>query len=72
MDFERSEVNLRKDMAAKNEYLMQKYKDYTRFIGNSSKDYREKNKGKEKEEVEVENEGLYVKYLHFYCAFKNY
>ena len=28
-------------MAAKNEYLKQKYKDYTRFIGNSSEEAEE-------------------------------
>ena len=38
MDFERSEVNLRKDMAAKNEYFMRKYKHYTRFTGNQNKE----------------------------------
>ena len=28
-------------MAAKNEYFMQKYKDYTRFMGNSSEEAEE-------------------------------
>ena len=52
MDFERSEVNLREDMAAKNKYLMRKYKDYTRFIGN---------KYKEEEKEDEDDEGVYVK-----------
>ena len=55
MDFERSEASLREDMAAKNEYFMQKYKDYTRFIGNSSDEARESE----------ENEGGY-NFYNFY------
>ena len=53
MDFERSEASLREDMAAKNEYFMQKYKDYTRFIGNSSDEDGESE----------ENEGGYTSYI---------
>ena len=45
LDFERSEANLREDMAAKNDYFMQKYKDYTRLIGNSSEDAEESEEG---------------------------
>ena len=41
LDFERSEATLREDMAAKNEYFKQKYKDYTRFIGNSIEEAQE-------------------------------
>ena len=41
LDFEQSEAKLREDMAAKNEYFMQKYKEYTRFMGNSSEEAEE-------------------------------
>ena len=41
MDFDVSEASLRVDMAAKNENFKQKYKDYTRFIGNSSEEAEE-------------------------------
>ena len=41
LDFENSDANLRVDMIAKNDYFMQKYKDYTRLIGNSSEDAEE-------------------------------
>ena len=66
MDFERSEASLREDMAEKNEYFMQQYKNYNRFIGNPGKGYRKKNKEKEekerdeKEEDEVEDKGVHV------------
>ena len=66
MDFERSEVNLREDMAAKNKYLMRKYKDYTRFIGNK---YKEEEKEDEDDE---DDEGVYVKYVQMYWLLKNY
>ena len=41
LDFERSKATLRVDMAAKNVYFKQKYKDYTRFNGNSSEEAEE-------------------------------
>ena len=41
MDFEKSEETLREDMVAKNENFMQKYKDYTRFKGNSTEEAEE-------------------------------
>ena len=63
MDFERSEVNLREDMALKNEYFM---RDYTRFIGNPSKVYRENNTEEEEEEDEEEEEGSYVNYIRLF------
>ena len=49
LDFERSEEKLREDMVAKNAYFMQKYKEYTRTIGDSG------NKGKEDND---EDEGM--------------
>ena len=61
MDFERSEANLREDMALKNEYFM---RDYTRFIGNPSKVYRENNT--DEEEEEDEEEGGYVNYIQLF------
>ena len=41
LDFERSEANLRDDMAAKNEIFMEKYIGYTRLIGNVSEESEE-------------------------------
>ena len=41
MDYEKSNATLREDMAAKNENFMQKYKDYTRFKGNSTEEAEE-------------------------------
>ena len=41
LDFERSETNLRDDMAAKNDIFMEKYKSYTRLLGNVSEESEE-------------------------------
>ena len=68
MDFERSEANLREDMALKNEYFM---RDYTRFIGNPSKVYRENN-NEEEEEEEDEEEGVCVHYIQLFLKIIKY
>ena len=57
MDFDVSEASLRADMVAKNEYFMQKYKDYTRFIGNNSEEAEESDEN-------IDDGGGYMSFVH--------